>query len=219
MIFHAQGLTHLHQGRPAAATRQFVDLRHHDDGAMPEMGLLTCSGTAALAIALHCAKKLHPLGNKRQVIIPGYGCPDLVSAVVHAGLVTVLVDLEADSHQLSHQAIQRALTEKTLPIVAVNFLGLPGRLPNLRQITDSAECLLIEDNAQWFPEPEDKLYGDFVITSFGRGKPVNLLGGGLLLTNNRLQLNTLSPRQHDRHYFTHLQFVSKSIAIRVRPYI
>jgi hypothetical protein len=48
--------------------------------------------------------------------------------------------------------------------------------------------LLIEDNAQWFPEPLPAagLEGDLVCLSFGRGKPVSLLGGGVLLARDSI---------------------------------
>src|SRR5690606_29642783 len=50
------------------------------------------------------------------------------------------------------------------------------------------KTLLIEDSAQWFPEPLDAplLTGDVVVLSFGRGKPVSLLGGGALLVEESL---------------------------------
>ena len=42
----------------------------------------------------------------------------------------------------------------------------------------------IEDNAQWFPDDTaaETFYSDQIIFSFGKGKPVSLLGGGALFS-------------------------------------
>ena len=59
--------------------------------------------------------------------------------------------------------------------------------------------LLIEDSAQLFPGSiaEANWQGDLVVISFGRGKPVNLLGGGAILfrgerLGSRLPCNKIS---------------------------
>jgi dTDP-4-amino-4,6-dideoxygalactose transaminase len=126
-----------------------------------------------------CAHVLAP-----TVVLPAYGCPDLVAAAEFAQLRPVLVDIEADDPGYSLSALERALTSDVVAVVAVNFLGIRERLGDLKDLLASrSQALLIEDNAQWFPEPADgcRLVGDLVCLSFGRGKPVSLLGGGALL--------------------------------------
>ena len=53
----------------------------------------------------------------------------------------------------------------------------------LAEIAWRASVLLIEDSAQAFPSVSGDSFwgGDLVIVSFGRGKPVSLLGGGAVL--------------------------------------
>ncbi|RKZ65668.1 MAG: hypothetical protein DRQ44_07780, partial [Gammaproteobacteria bacterium] len=57
------------------------------------------SGTAALAAALVAvlakSQKSFKSG-QAEILLPAYGCPDLISAAVFAGVKPVLVDLEAD---------------------------------------------------------------------------------------------------------------------------
>lgn len=147
------------------------------------------SGTAALAEALATARKLRP--DRSEVILPGYACPDLVSAAVYAGLKPVLVDIEPDSHYLAQDQLSLLLErESVLAVVAVNFLGIPDKLESLAELCVSNGIFLVEDNAQAFPVPGETLYGDFVITSFGRGKPVSLLGGGMLLSKEKHNANS-----------------------------
>lgn len=136
------------------------------------------SGTAALALALMAALAVCP--GRKRVILPGYGCPDLVAAAVFAGAQAVLVDCAADDPGYDLGALAAACEDGVAAIVAVNFLGIRERMAELADIARSADCVLIEDCAQWYPEPADGP-ADAMLTSFGRGKPVNLLGGGALL--------------------------------------
>lgn len=137
------------------------------------------SGTAALSAAMIAARLQRPDIVVPEVILPGYGCPDLVAAAEFAGVRAVLVDIGTNDPSYDLNALAAALTPNTIALVAVNFLGIRERLPELRRAAPGVA--LIEDNAQWFPEPANALSGDFVSLSFGRGKPVSLLGGGALL--------------------------------------
>ena len=142
------------------------------------------SGTAALAAAILAAKKQN---NKRQndkqqaeVILPAYGCPDLVSAAIYAGIKPVLVDLETNRPWYDLAMLEQAVTKNTVAIVGVNLFGLAERWRQLRKLADQNNIVLIEDSAQYFPGSDEQpdWQGDLVVFSFGRGKPVCLLGGG-----------------------------------------
>ena len=149
------------------------------------------SGTSALAAAIIACKKLKSdVENNAEIILPAYGCPDLISAILYAGAKPVLVDLDPNTPWMSLSAISQAITEKTIAIVAVRFLGISERMQQLRDICCTHKLALIEDSAQGFPVTSPATYwrGDFNILSFGRGKPVNLLtGGAVLCTNPELQ--------------------------------
>ncbi len=145
------------------------------------------SGTAALALALQAAVKSAAVANP-QVLIPAYACPDLVSAAVCAGVRPVLVDLEPDSTYMCLAALQRQICSSTVAVIAVNFLGIPERLHEIAELLQDNSIALIEDNAQWFPPPDSELIGDYSVLSFGRGKPVSLLGGGVLLHRQGLEV-------------------------------
>lgn len=142
------------------------------------------SGTAALAAAVIAARKLKSTIDRPEVIVPAYGCPDLISAIIFAGAVPTLVDLEKNSPLISLNKIRDAINDKTIAIIAVRFLGVNEQFRNLSSIAKAYNLILIEDSAQGFPltNIESYWHGDFVILSFGRGKPINLLGGGAVLT-------------------------------------
>ncbi len=155
------------------------------------------SGTASLAAAMLAAKEENK-GKTRcgEVILPAYGCPDLVSAALFAGLKPVLVDLENARPWMDLAEVAEAITEDTVAVVAVNLFGINERIPALRELIRTTQAgqggksriVLIEDSAQGFPSlpmnAAEASYwqGDMVVLSFGRGKPVSLMTGGAVLT-------------------------------------
>ena len=156
------------------------------------------SGTAALAAALAAAIKVKD-GGVAEIIIPAYACPDLVSAVVFAGAKPVLVDFEADRPWLDLSQTANAITENTAAIVAVNLFGINERWSQLQALAKQKGIVLIEDSAQYFPggNEQQNWQGDLIVLSFGRGKPVSLLGGGAVLTK-KPSLFELLPKPQSR---------------------
>lgn len=148
------------------------------------------SGTSALALALLDAKTYFPKVKNPRVIIPGYCCPDLVAACVYAGVEPLAVDIAVNDPAYDHEQLRTQLDERVIAVIAVNFLGVAERLSELRQLIRSLglSARLIEDNAQWFPVQQADISNDtdYTIFSFGRGKPLSLLGGGLLLAHKPL---------------------------------
>ncbi|MCH8532321.1 MAG: DegT/DnrJ/EryC1/StrS family aminotransferase [Saccharospirillum sp.] len=147
------------------------------------------SGTAALAYSLLHRRLLYPEITSPQVIVPAYCCPDLLAAAQYAGYETVVVDIQADDTGFNLADLHTALNDRTLAVIAINFMGIAERLAEIRSLISGYERVaLVEDNAQWFPmEPrEHGLEGDYVTFSFGRGKAIGLLGGGLVALRDGL---------------------------------
>lgn len=157
------------------------------------------SGTAALAqaIAMSIAAQIEPTRN--DVLLPGYGCPDLVAACIYAGANPVIIDLAPDKYSFDIEHI-KACAENAAAIVCPALLGICMPIAEIKAVLP-AYTKIIEDDAQWFPEattdedrcnnlvnmekyqlPDECCDSDFILTSLGRGKPVNLIGGGMLLS-------------------------------------
>jgi dTDP-4-amino-4,6-dideoxygalactose transaminase len=147
------------------------------------------SGTSALALALLDTKKKAPNIVNPKVIIPGYCCPDLVAAAVYAGVKPVVVDICVNDASYDLDALSASLSdENIIAVIAVNFLGIKERLEEIKTLIAQKPVKIIEDNAQWFPTSKDQhqFIGDYVLFSFGRGKPLSLLGGGSLFSKEPL---------------------------------
>jgi dTDP-4-amino-4,6-dideoxygalactose transaminase len=142
------------------------------------------SGTQALAAALIAAVRVKGIPDP-EVILPAYTCPALVSAVLYAGAKPVLVDLTADRPWMNLEELAAKVTSNTAAIIAVHLFGIPERISAISDTAVSCGAMLIEDSAQRLPEPDaPPSQADFVILSFGRGKPLSVLGGGAVLATN-----------------------------------
>jgi len=151
------------------------------------------SGTEALAACLESIKKANPKVNNPNVILPAYTCPDVISACIFAGVNPILIDLDEKTCWMSLVELASKLNKNCIAIIAINFMGIPERIDLIRGAVidfykNNAEnqipkISIIEDSAQGFPISDLENYwkGDIIITSFGRGKPLNLLGGGGIL--------------------------------------
>jgi dTDP-4-amino-4,6-dideoxygalactose transaminase len=142
------------------------------------------SATAALAVVLRAAARAKGV-SQPEVIIPAFACPDIVAAAVHAGVRPVLSDFLPDSAQLDPGKVEAARTSRTVAVVSVRLLGLPGNTAAVRQALHSDCPTLIEDCAHVSPEDVFDTDADALVLSFGRGKPVSFRRGGLLLTARR----------------------------------
>lgn len=169
-------------GNPICLSRSRADEVFLQDVFRPYVPRFYVSGTAALAASILVAVKLKGV-SAPEVILPAYGCPDLVSAAVFAGAKLVLADLEPDRPWLDADQVSGHVNTNTVAIVAASLCGIPERMDVLREVAEANSVLLIEDSAQAFPVQNDGSFwsGDLVVLSFGRGKPVNLLGGGAVL--------------------------------------
>jgi len=146
------------------------------------------SGTAALSATLIAVRKNTPNIKHPKVLLPAYTCPDVISAALYANVEAILIDFEQNSPWMSLEAIKQQVetNPSIIAIVGINFLGIHERLQALSNLIKNKNIILIEDSAQDFPCKPNGFseYCDFIISSFGKGKPLGLLGGGIVLTKN-----------------------------------
>ncbi len=141
---------------------------------------LYASGTAALSHALARCAARKPV-HTPEVIIPAYGCPDLVAACIHASVFPRLADIAASGWAYDLDDLTRKLSPDTVAIVSVNLLGLPDGTPRLPELCRRCGVALVQDSAQFLPRNPISWPADYIILSFGRGKPMNLLHGGAFI--------------------------------------
>ncbi len=168
------------------------------------------SATSALAASLVAAVARTDTSTP-EVLLPAYGCPALVSAVLFAGARPRLVDLEPDRPWMDLDALRSALGRHTAAVVAVDLFGIPERYAAIREVLADTGVVLIQDSAQALPPPNDSGWaGDYVILSFGRGKPVSLLHGGAVLAQEENLLCALPRPPEAGARRTHGSLVSRA---------
>lgn len=156
------------------------------------------SGTEALAASLSDCARRKP--EREEVIVPGYCCPDLLAAIIYCGLKPVVIDIQTDDPNFDTGKLKSALSDNTLAIIAVNFMGIAAPLSELRSMAHAYGSVVIEDNAQWFPEQAevDLMQSDYVTFSMGRGKGISVLGGGLVLSKEPLAFTSTATVPYSR---------------------
>jgi hypothetical protein len=141
--------------------------------------LLTDSGTTALRLALQIAA-----GAGGTVAMPAWGCFDLVSAAVGAGVRLSFYDVDPQTLAADDASLAAAAVGAQA-IVMVHPFGLPAPIQRFRDLAAEHGARLIEDAAMagggQYGDKALGSFGDLSVLSFGRGKGIGGGGGGALL--------------------------------------
>lgn len=138
------------------------------------------NGTQALELALR-AIGLEP-GD--EVIVPAVTFVASASAVVLTGGVPVFVDVDPDTYQLDPDAVEAAITDRTVAVEAVHYGGYPADMDRLVEIADEHDLYLVEDAAEahgteWRGDHVGSI-GDVGCFSLQQGKPLTCGEGGVV---------------------------------------
>jgi dTDP-4-amino-4,6-dideoxygalactose transaminase len=150
--------------------------------------LYLSSGRAALWLTLKALSSLKP--ERKKVIIPAFTCPAVASAILKADLIPVLCDIKLDNFGYSEESIDRITDENVLAVITVHLFGYPSNIEEVRRHCRKYDIFSIEDAAQAFgnelPAAGTKLglISDTGFFSFGRGKPLSAIHGGLFVTKS-----------------------------------
>jgi dTDP-4-amino-4,6-dideoxygalactose transaminase len=121
-----------------------------------------------------------------RALVPSYTAPVVPAMVRMAGLVPVAAPIERTSFNLDPDRLPEG-PPGTL-VVAVHTEGVPARVDRLAEVCAARRFVLAEDCAHAaLSSLGGRTVGTFgaaAWTSFGKGKQLNALGGGLLLLDD-----------------------------------
>ncbi len=142
---------------------------------LPEV-VLCDSGTSALRMALE------QLAGAGPVALPAFGCFDLATAAIGAGVSVRCYDVDPDTLTPDLDSVAAVLAQGVTALVVAGVYGYPPPMPAIRALCDAAGVALVEDVAQgtgalWDGQPLGR-WGDAAVLSFGRGKGLGGAGGG-----------------------------------------
>jgi perosamine synthetase len=146
----------------------------------------TCSGTAALVIAL---TTLAADSNRTEVVIPAYTCPLVALAVSQCGLKVRLCDSRSDALEMDPAALEALCSVRTLAVVPTY---LCGRVHDIQPVLDCAARVgasVIEDAAQALGARHTDgtpvgMRGDIGLYSLAVGKGLTMYEGGVLMSRH-----------------------------------
>jgi UDP-2-acetamido-2-deoxy-ribo-hexuluronate aminotransferase len=160
---------------------QYLDVKH----------VIPCAnGTDALQIAM-MGLGLQP-GD--EVITADFTFAATVEVIALLQLTPVLVDVDADTFNISVDAVKKAITPKTKAIVPVHLFGQAANMEAILALAKEHNLYVIEDNAQaigadyTFADGTKKkagVMGHVASTSFFPSKNLGAYGdGGAIFTND-----------------------------------
>lgn len=143
------------------------------------------NGTLALELAL----RIFDVGPGDEVIVTPRSFFASASCIIQVGARPVFADVDADSQNVTPQAIEQKLTENTKAIIAVHLAGWPCDMTGIMKLAGRYGLRVIEDCAQAHgARLHDRLvgsFGDAAAFSFCQDKIMSTAGeGGMLLTND-----------------------------------
>lgn len=158
----------------------------------------TASGTAALS----CAFAALRIGPGDEVLIPGYLWVSCVGAIVRAGAIPRLVDID-DTFCVSPEDMANKIGPRTKALLLIHMSGAPGNLDAIMAIARESGIKVVEDCAQAngasYKGRPVGTFGDIAIFSFQLNKNMTAGEGGILVCDDE-KLYKRSFAAHDMGY-------------------
>lgn len=139
--------------------------------------------------ALHMACVVAGLGPGMEAIVPSLTFVATANAIRYTGAKPVFVDIQAEEDlNISCQAIEQAITERTRAILVVHYGGYACDMPSIMELAHEHDLVVIEDAAHAVGSELGGIklgtWGDMGCFSFFSNKNMTTGEGGMLVTNN-----------------------------------
>ncbi|MBL9122939.1 MAG: DegT/DnrJ/EryC1/StrS family aminotransferase [Planctomycetaceae bacterium] len=147
-------------------------------------GIAITNGTHAIEVLLTALD----VGPGDEVIVPDSTFVATASAVLYAGAMPVMVDIDEATQCIDPALVEKAITPRTKAIIAVHLGGHPADLDKLSEIAAKHKITLVEDCAHAHgSEWRGRKVGTFGIAgtfSFQQSKNMTAGEGGIIITND-----------------------------------
>ena len=151
-------------------------------------GCKYCIGVSNGLDALTLALKACGIGPGDEVIVPSNTYIATVLSVTHAGATPVFAEPDMQTYNITADAVEALVTDKTKAIMPVHLYGQCCEMQGIMQLADEHNLKVIEDNAQAHGAAyNNKLsgsWGHINATSFYPGKNLGALGDAGAVTTN-----------------------------------
>lgn len=105
---------------------------------------VVCLNSATAAEELNL--RILGIGEGDEVIVPAYTYTATASAVIHVGAKVIFVDSQIDNVEMDYEALEKAITERTKAIVAVDLGGIICDYKKIFEIVNKKSHLFKANN-------------------------------------------------------------------------
>jgi len=155
-----------------------------------EDAIICGSGSLALEIALWACG----VSEGDEVVIPTFCCTSVVPPILAVGAHPVLADI-GEELNITAETVEAALTNKTTAIIVPHLFGNPADIQTIIDLARPKNIRVIDDAAQALGATIDGRpvgsFGDAGILSFGSEKVCFGLGGGVVVSRQKENLNAV----------------------------
>lgn len=168
--------------------RQFARKMNMDHAIMVNSG----SSANLIGLSAMVLNEKYNLKTGDEVIVPAISWSTTYFPLTQLGLIPVFVDVDMHTFNMNIDAVQNAISSKTRAIFAVNLLGLPCNLHELKNICTKHDIYLIEDNCEsygakystiWFTKHAGT-FGTVGTFSFFFSHHLQTMEGGMIVTDD-----------------------------------
>lgn len=152
--------------------------------------VMSNSGSSAnlLAVAAMRYSGKYDLSHRDEIIVPAVSWSTTYYPVSQLGFTLRFVDVDIDTLNMKLSDVESAIGPRTAGILAVNLLGNPSELSDLRELANEHNIFLIEDNCESMGAKLDNKYagtfGSIGTFSTFFSHHISTMEGGLSVTDD-----------------------------------
>lgn len=143
-----------------------------------------CNGT----VSLHTALEAKGIGPGDEVIVPPLTMSSTTFAVLQCGAIPIFADVDENTFQISPEAIESLVTERTKAIITVALYGLCPDMDAIMKIANQHNLFVLEDDAEAYgAEYKGRKVGTLghaASFSFQSSKHLTAGEGGMIVTGD-----------------------------------
>lgn len=157
-----------------------------------QFGIVNPLGMSSGTGALHVALLLAGSAPGREVISTSMTAEPTNTVIAQTGATPIFADVDPLTGNLSPGAVAAAINDRTVAICVVHYAGYPADMKALKEISDRAGVVLVEDcahalGARYRQKPVGSI-GDSAIFSFQAIKHMTTVDGGMLTLKDASKL-------------------------------
>ncbi|MCA1928241.1 MAG: aminotransferase class I/II-fold pyridoxal phosphate-dependent enzyme, partial [Calditerrivibrio sp.] len=142
-------------------------------------------------VALYAILKSMGIGDKDEVILPGFTCVVVPNAISYTGAIPVYVDIDIKNFNIDVDKIEEKISKNTKAIIAQHTFGIPAEMDEIKKLCKKYNLFLIEDACHClgskYKGEELGTIGDASFFSSQWSKPITTgLGGWAKINNDEL---------------------------------